>query len=79
MSGSQLRLPPHLRKQSSPPEAGPKPGAGKDAETPGSRTASDLVKFTTPLGSVTCPPGRIKLNWFDGGMPKRGARDDTKD
>ena len=79
MSGSQLKLPPHLRQQSAPPETGPAEGKGRRGATPGPQTASDMVKFTTPLGSVTCPPGRIKLNWYDGGMPKRGEAEDRQD
>lgn len=37
--------------------------------TPPMRRTRDQVTVTTPLGSVTCPPGRLKLNLLDGGMP----------
>ena len=81
MTESNLKLPPHLRQPTEParvPEAEPteqvKVAADPvfDHAQPLPVLGEDTVTVTTPLGSVTCPPGRLKLNLLHGGMPKRG-------
>ncbi len=77
MPDQQLKLPPHLTRP--PAGAAPADGAAATAGNRPPRTAteplpperaSDMVSVTTPLGTLTCPPGRLKLNLLQGGMPR---------
>lgn len=68
MAQHRLALPPHLRPKA---DAAPTPQPLPDP-VPAPKRATDMVQVTTPLGTVTCPPGRLKLNLLHGGMPKRG-------
>ena len=65
MAPSNLKLPPHLRVVEPRPET-----PGQPALEPVVAARQDQVTITTPLGSVTCPPGRLRLNLLQGGMPK---------
>ncbi len=86
MTTPNIKLPPHLRQPTEPsrtPDPDPEPAAVQEAvpvfdpSTPLPVFDPDAVTVTTPLGSVTCPPGRLKLNLLHGGMPKRGGQSDS--
>lgn len=79
MTQHGLKLPPHLLEAAKQAEAQAERRAERQADAleqpllaDSNRPDARIPRPTTvetPLGSVTCPPGRLKLNLLHGGMP----------